>query len=182
MERCSMKRILAAGLAAVAVQPAFAELRPGDVAPDFKVTGALAGQPYPFHLSEYLKKGPVVVYFFPGAFTPGCTLETKLFADAVEEFSAAGATLIGVTRGNTGRLIEFSAKACRNRFPVAAVSRDTVKAYKVSMAFTDWSNRTSYVIAPDGRISLVYSALKPNDHVAKTLEAVKSMQPHPLMR
>lgn len=177
-----MKRILAAGLAAVAVQPAFAELRPGDAAPDFKVTGALAGQAYPFQLSEYLKKGPVVLYFFPGAFTPGCTLETKLFADAVEEFSAAGATLIGVTRGNTGRLAEFSATACRNRFPVAAVSRDTVKAYKVTMSFTDWSNRTSYVIAPDGRIALSYSALRPNDHVARTLEAVKALKPEALVR
>src|SRR5262245_59522238 len=91
---------LAANLAA----PAFAELQVGDTAPDFRLEGALAGQVYDFHLADALKKGPVVIYFFPAAFTEGCTLETKMFADAIEQFSANGATLIGVTRGNTNRL------------------------------------------------------------------------------
>jgi thioredoxin-dependent peroxiredoxin len=175
----SMKRVAAAlGLAVCAVAPASAELQIGDLAPDFRVEGALAGQRYDFHLADALKKGPVVVYFFPAAFTAGCTLETKMFADAIEEFSANGATLIGVTRGNTDRLLEFSAKTCRNRFPVAGVTKQTVRDYKVSMAFTPgWSNRTSYVIAPGGRITLAYTALKPNDHVQKTLEAIRALRP-----
>jgi len=174
-----MKRIVAAlALAACIAAPAIAELQIGDIAPDFQVEGALAGQRYDFHLADALKKGPVVIYFFPAAFTQDCTLETKMFADAIEEFSSYGATLIGVTRGNTNRLREFSARTCRNRFPVAGVSKETVKDYKVSMAFSPgWSNRTSYVIAPDGRITLAYSSLNPNDHVRKTLDAVRALRP-----
>lgn len=173
-----MKRILAAlALSALVAAPAFAALKTGVMAPDFTADGALAGQPFSFHLADALKKGPVVVYFFPAAFTSGCTQETKMFADAADDFAANGATLIGVTRGNTDRLAEFSTETCRNKFPVAAVSEQTVKAYKVSMMLTPgWSDRTSYVIAQDGTIRLAYSALNPKNHVAKTLEAVKALK------
>ena len=100
-----------------------------------------------------------------------------MFADAADEFAANGATLIGVTRGATDRLAEFSTEVCRNKFPVAAVSEQTVKAYKVSTMLTPgWSDRTSYVIAPDGTIKLAYSALNPKNHVSKTLEAVKALK------
>src|ERR1700754_3593240 len=98
-----MKRIvslLAAAVLALSAAPALASLAPNAVAPDFTAQGALGGQPFSFHLADALKKGPVVVYFFPAAFTPGCTTETKLFADSAEQFAAEGATLIGVTRGN----------------------------------------------------------------------------------
>lgn len=172
-----MKHRLAAlaALAAAIALPAFASLKQGAVAPDFTADGALGGQPFSFHLAESLKKGPVVVYFFPAAYTAGCTAETKLFADAADEFAANGATLIGVTRGNVEKLTKFSTEICRSKFPVAAISEKTMKAYKESMAF-GWTDRSSYVIAPDGKIALVYSAMKPDEHVTRTLEAVKALK------
>jgi peroxiredoxin len=155
--------------------PALASLAPNAVAPDFTAQGALGGQPFSFHLADALKKGPVVVYFFPAAFTPGCTTETKLFADSADEFKAAGATLIGITRGNIEKLSKFSTEACRSKFPVAAISEQTMKDYKEAMAL-GWTNRTSYVIAQDGRIAMVYSASKPTEHVARTLAALKTLK------
>jgi thioredoxin-dependent peroxiredoxin len=156
--------------------PADAALAQGASAPDFTAEGALGGQPFSFHLAEALKTGPVVVYFFPAAFTPGCTAETKLFADKADEFAAAGATLIGVTRGNVEQLAKFSTEACRSKFPVAAISKQTMKAYKASMTFSPgWTDRTSYVIAQDGTIVLTYSSGKPDGHVTKTLDAVKAL-------
>ncbi|MBI1359631.1 MAG: redoxin domain-containing protein [Alphaproteobacteria bacterium] len=173
-----MKRTLAVGLAALILVtgPAFASLKAGVQAPDFTAEGALGGQPFTFHLADALKKGPVVVYFFPAAFTPGCTAEAKLFADAADQFKSAGATLIGVTRGNTNQLVRFSMEACRNKFPVAGISKQTMHAYKESMALSPgWTDRTSYVIDMDGRIVLVYSAMKPNEHVTRTLAAVRAL-------
>ncbi len=173
-----MKRTLAVVLAALALAaaPAFASLKTGAQAPDFTAQGALGGQPFTFHLTDALKKGPVVVYFFPAAFTPGCTAEAKLFADAADQFKAAGATLIGVTRGNTDQLMKFSTEACRSKFPVAGISKQTMKAYKELMALSPgWTERTSYVIDVDGRIVLVYSAMKPDEHVTRTLAAVRAL-------
>lgn len=173
-----MKRlILAAAAAALFAAPALAAIKEGAAAPEFTADGALAGSPFSFKLSEALKTGPVVVYFFPAAYTAGCTLETKLFADAADEFKAAGATLIGVTRGNTDRLAEFSKEHCRDKFPVAAVSAETVKAYDVVLgARPDWSDRTSFVIGQDGKVALAYTAMKPDDHVSQTLAKVKALK------
>lgn len=174
-----MKRALAALIAAsfMLAAPAFASLQQGATAPDFTADGALGGQP--FHLADALKKGPVVVYFFPAAYTPGCTLEAKLFADKADEFAANGATLIGVTRGNIGQLTKFSTETCRSKFPVAGISKETMTAYKESMTLSPgWTDRTSYVIAPDGRIVMVYSAMKPDEHITRTLEAVKALKTH----
>jgi peroxiredoxin len=166
---------LALSAGALSAAPAIASLAQNAAAPDFSAQGFLGGQPFSFHLADALKKGPVVVYFFPAAFTPGCTAETKLFADSAEQFAAEGATLIGVTRGNIEKLARFSTEACRNKFPVAAISRQTMNAYKESMAL-GWTNRTSYVIAQDGRIAMVYSAQKPTEHVARTLAAVRALR------
>jgi thioredoxin-dependent peroxiredoxin len=177
-----MKRLFAA--------PAFAALGTGAAAPDLKAVGMLAGKEFTFDLKSELKKGPVVVYFFPAAYTPGCTLETKLFADAADQFKAAGATLIGVTGGarladgtmanakeNLARLAEFSKEHCRDKFPIAAVTPDTIKAFDVVLQQkTDWSDRTSYVIGQDGKVVLAYTAQKPDEHVSKTLEAVKALK------
>jgi len=195
-----MKRLLASlavaaatiGGVAVTAAPAFAALTQGVAAPDFSATGMLGGKEFTFKLSDALKKGPVVVYFFPAAFTPGCTAETKLFADAADQYKAAGATLIGVTGGakladgtmanakdNLARLQEFSAEHCRDKFAIAAVSTDTIKAYNVILpAKPDWSDRTSYVIGKDGKIALAFTDPKANDHVTKTLEAVKALGAH----
>lgn len=187
-----MRKFIAAAVVAVAAavaMPAFAALEQGVAAPDFSAKGMLAGKEFTFKLSDELKKGPVVIYFFPAAYTPGCTAETKLFADHADEFKKAGATLIGVTGGarladgtmagasdNLKRLAEFSAEHCRDKFPIAAVDLATIKAYNVVLpAKPDWSDRTSYVIGKDGKIALAFTDPKADDHVTKTLDALKHL-------
>jgi peroxiredoxin len=172
-----MKRLLAAvALSAALAAPAFAALQPGVKAPDFATTAYLDGKPASFRLSEALKQGPVVLYFFPAAFTDGCTIEAREFALASPEFKAMGATVVGVTAGNTNRLAEFSKSECRDQFAVAAVSGDTIKAYDATLAIKpDLSGRTSYVIAPDGKVLFAYSNLtNPVEHVTRTKAAVKA--------
>lgn len=173
-----MKRLIAAALAAstLLAAPAFAALKPGDKAPDFNSTAYLAGKGTPFQLSKALKKGPVVLYFFPSAYTKGCTIEANEFAVATADFNAMGATVIGVTAGQTERLADFSKEHCRDKFAVAAVTKDTIKAYDAVLAMKpDLSERTSYVIAPDGKIIYAFTDLtNPVEHVAKTKEAVKA--------
>jgi peroxiredoxin len=194
-----MKKLFAvaafAVAAAVAMPAAFAGLPVGEKAPDFDATAAVGGKTYTFKLSDALKKGPVVVYFFPAAFTPGCTEETHQFAEAADKFTAAGATLIGVTGGaktadgkyvnatdNIPRLAEFSAEHCRDKFPIGAVSAATAKAYGVPSEMKEgWTDRTSFVIAPDGKILVSFTNPGANDHVEKTLAAVqawKAANPH----
>lgn len=172
-----MKRLLVAvALSAALAVPAFAALQPGVKAPDFASTAYLDGKPMAFKLSEALKKGPVVLYFFPAAFTDGCTIEAREFALASPEFKAMGATVIGVTAGNTERLAEFSRSECRDQFAVASVSKDTIKAFDATLAIKpDLSGRTSYVIAPDGKVLFAWSNLtNPVEHVTRTKAAVKA--------
>jgi len=172
-----MKKILAcvavmAGLAAV---PAHAALAVGAKAPDFDVKAAQAGKAFDFSLAQALKKGPVVLYFFPAAFTPGCTVEAHEFAEATDKFAAMGATVIGVTSGNVDRVTEFSSVECRNKFAVAAdPDQKVIKAYDAVLTKKpEYSDRTSYVIAPDHTILLSYTDLNPDKHVDLTMEAVK---------
>jgi len=172
-----MKQILLAALAMALVGlPAWASLDVGRAAPDFSAQAAQGGKTFPFTLSEALRKGPVVLYFFPAAFTPGCTIEAHEFADAAAEYRNLGATLIGVTAGNIDRLAEFSVSECRSKFPVAADPNAAIaKTYDATLAvFPGHSNRTSYVIAPDDKVIFVYSDLKPDEHVARTLAALKA--------
>ena len=168
--------VLAAACAAL-TGAAHAALASGAAAPDFAAPAFLAGQPFTFKLADALKKGPVVVYFFPAAHTSGCNIEAHLFAEAADKFKAAGASIIGVTAGNTDQLADFSKETehCSGKFPVAADADGKIaKKYDSSLVFRPgWSDRTSYVIAPDGKIILAYSNLKPDDHVNKTLTAVK---------
>ncbi|MDE2356567.1 MAG: peroxiredoxin [Alphaproteobacteria bacterium] len=167
---------LGAVLAAAFVLPAHAALKVGDTAPDFSAPASQAGKQFPFDLAKALKKGPVVLYFFPAAFTQGCTIEAHEFADASDEYKKLGATLIGVTAGNINRLTEFSVSECRSKFPVAADPDAKIAAeYKSTLAiYPGHSDRTSYVIAPDGKVIFVYSNLNPDQHVTKTLDAVKA--------
>jgi peroxiredoxin len=174
-----MKTLLAAtALVAALATPAFAALKPGSQAPDFTAPAYLAGKPFTYDLAASLKNGPVVVYFFPAAHTSGCNLEAHLFSQAIDSFKAEGATVVGVTAGNTDQLADFSRETehCAGKFPVAADSNTKIaKAYDAVLSLKpDWSNRTSYVIAPDGKILLAYSNLNPNDHVNQTLSAVKA--------
>ncbi len=174
-----MKRLaLAASLAAfslLAAAPALAALKPGDKAPDFTAPAALAGKDFEFKLSKALKKGPVVLYFFPAAYTSGCTAEAHEFAEATPEFEKLGATVIGVTGGNVDRIKDFSKEHCRDKFAVAAANPALIKDYDVKLPLKDnMSNRTSYVIAPDGKVLLAYSDFNFQGHVTKTMDAVKA--------
>jgi peroxiredoxin len=171
--RRTFAAVFALGLAASA---AHAALPVGATAPDFSAQASQAGKQFPFHLAEALKKGPVVLYFFPAAFTSGCTIEAHEFADASEDYKKMGATLIGITAGNINRLTEFSVSECRSKFAVAADPDAKIAGeYKSTLAiYPGHSDRTSYVIAPNGKVLLAYSDLKPDEHVAKTLEAVKA--------
>jgi peroxiredoxin len=181
-----MKRLFAAAVAAsiaLAAAPAFAALSVGAQAPDFSAQASQAGKQFPFRLSDALKKGPVVLYFFPAAFTSGCTIEAHEFAEASTDYQKLGATLIGVTAGNIDRLTEFSVSECRSKFPVAAdPGAKIAESYKSTLAiYPGHSDRTSYVIAPDGKVLFVYSNLGADQHVAKTLDALKAFRAtHPL--
>ena len=172
-----MKSALLGGvlLTALAAGPAIAALTVGAKAPDFTTQAALGGKEFTFSLAAALKKGPVVLYFFPAAFTPGCTQEAYDFAEATDQFNALGATVIGVTAGNANRVTEFSSVECRNKFAVAAdPDEKVIKAYDATLKQKpEWSDRTSYVIAPDGTILFTYTNLDPSQHVAMTMAAVK---------
>ena len=160
--------------------PSFAALKVGANAPDFSAQAYLAGKPFTFKLAEALKKGPVVVYFFPAAHTPGCNLEAHLFSEAIGKFRAQHATVIGVTAGNVDELADFSKETehCGGKFPVAAdPGAKIARQYDALLtAKPEWSSRTSYVISKSGAIVHVYSELNPNKHVQEMLEAVKTLQ------
>ena len=179
-----MKRTLAlAALASLALVAgsAHASLPKGAKAPEFVANGAQAGKPITFDLQKALKNGPVVLYFFPAAFTPGCNIEAETFAEAIPKFKAAGATVIGVTAGNTEQLADFSAKKCAGQFPVAAASAKMKADYDVDLKKPDGSStgltdRTTYVIAPNGKIVMAYSAMKPNEHISNSLAALEALK------
>lgn len=175
------KLTMAAGLGlslAVIAPQGIAALQQGAKAPDFTLSAAQGGKPFNLSLKQTLKKGPVVLYFFPAAFTPGCTLEAHLFAEASDDFNKLGARVVGVTAGNIDRVAEFSKSECRDKFAVAADPGAKVAAkYDSTMRRPDGtmlSNRTSYVIAPNGTILLSYTDSKPQAHVEKTMAAVRA--------
>jgi peroxiredoxin len=172
--------LLAAGLALVLPASANAELAAGAKAPPFIARGALGGKLFTVDLAQALKKGPVVLYFYPKAFTQGCTLEAHAFAEASDDFRAAGATVIGLSNDDFPTLQRFSVEACRDKFAVATATPAVVKAYDVDLVregkSTGLTKRTSYVIGQDGRIRLVHSDMDYKDHVRTTLAAVKAMK------
>jgi peroxiredoxin Q/BCP len=163
---------------ALAAAAAFAALPNGHIAPDFTTQASLAGKPFKFSLADALKKGPVVLYFYPAAFTPGCTVEAHDFAEATEKFAALGATVIGVSHDSIDTLNKFSVSECRNKFAVAAdTDQSIMKAYDAVLAIKpEYANRTSYVIAPNGTIVYSYTALDPGKHVANTMAAVEKLK------
>ena len=158
-------------------QPIAAALPVGAAAPDFRTTGAIAGKPFNLHLKDQLRHGPLVLYFYPKAFTQGCTLEAKAFADAMPEFRKAGARVVGMSADNLDTLKRFSTEACRSAFPVATASPETIKAYDVVLKQKpELTDRTSYVIDRKGKIVMVHSDLDWKDHVSKALAAVRSLK------
>ena len=171
-----MRFVILASALALALAPAAAPaaLRTGARAPDITTMGALAGKPFRLHMREQLRNGPLVLYFFPKAFTQGCTLEAHAFSEAAMDFRRAGARLVGMSTSDQEALTRFSVEACRNAFPVATASPSTVADYDVAWAeHPGLTTRTSYVIAPDGRIIYAYTDPDWRNHVANTLAAVR---------
>lgn len=168
--------LLAFGLAA----PAHAALSEGVVAPALTTQGALAGQPVPFDLAKALAKGPVVLYFYPKAFTQGCTLEAHAFAEAMGDFKAAGASVIGLSADDLPTLQRFSTEECRDAFPVGIATPAIIADWDVRLVMngkqTGLSERVSYVIGRNGKIAMVHSDLDWRDHVRLTLEAVRRLK------
>jgi thioredoxin-dependent peroxiredoxin len=169
-----ISRLLALATALLSTA-AFAALPDGTKAPDFTTQASLAGKPFSFTLSEALKQGPVVLYFYTAAFTKGCTVEAHEFAEATDKFKSLGATVIGVSGDTIETLHKFSVSECRNKFAVASdADQKIMKAYdSVLWLKPDWAKRTSYVIAPTGEIVYSYTALNPNKHVENTMAAVQ---------
>ncbi len=169
-----MKRgFLYALLAGILGLPAEAALKDGALAPMFTTQASLGGKEFTFTLADALKSGPVVLYFYPKAFTSGCTVEAHDFAAATDEFKALGASVIGISNDDIATLNKFSVSECQSKFPVGA-DKDgkIIKSYDAALLFS-YANRTSYVITPDGKVIYSYTALAPDKHVANTMAAVK---------
>ncbi len=189
-----MKRLLLGVLlSAVIAPPAMAALKEGDAAPDFKTQASLAGKAFTFSLKDALKKGPVVVYFYPSAYTGGCNIQAHTFAVNSDKFAAAGATIIGVSLDNITRLNDFSAdpQYCAGKFPTASDADGAIsKSYdlKVGAAHEGakdsrgveighgFAERTTFIVTPDGKIAATIGGLAPAENVDKALEAVQQLK------
>ncbi len=171
-----MKRALALVLMLLSVSwSAQAALDVGEPAPNFAVPAALDGKVFRYSLSDALSKGPVVLYFFPAAFSIGCSIEAHAFAEAMDKFSALGATVIGVSGDDIDTLSRFSSQACQGRFPVASdEARSVMKSYDAQMTTRpEYANRITYIVAPNGTVVYQYASLNPLRHVDKTLAALR---------
>lgn len=188
-----MKRVLLSCLIATAIcLPALAALKDGDSAPDFTAQASLAGKEFKFSLKESLKKGPVVVYFYPSAYTQGCNLQAHTFSVNQEKFAAAGASVIGVSLDNIQRLNQFSAdpEYCAGKFPVASDANGSIaKSYDLSVRQVPGlkdtkgnevdhglAERTTFVVTPDGKIAATIGGMKPDENVMKALETVQQLK------
>jgi peroxiredoxin len=169
---------LACSLVGLLPSLAWSELTVGTMAPAFSSKAAKGGTDITFTLSEALKKGPVVVYFYPKSFTAVCTEEAHLFAEAMAEFEALGVSVIGISTDSIETQREFSRMACRDKFPVAADPKgEVVKAYDVLVRRDSGSilaSRTSYVITPDGKIASVRTARDAPSHIESALAWVRA--------
>jgi peroxiredoxin len=192
-----MRRFLIGTLmASVLAMPVFAALKQGEKAPSFTAEASLAGKEIRFSLTDALKKGPVVVYFYPSAFTGGCNIEAHTFAVNKDKFDAAGATIIGVSQDSIERLNAFSAdpEYCAGKIAVASDADGAIaksydlKASKPGAGMKDtrgveiehaFTERTTFVVKQDGTIAAVFSTsdekISPAQHVEKALEAVQQL-------
>lgn len=190
------KFLLGVAVCSLLSLPAFAVLKPGDTAPNISAPAALAGKEFTFSLDHALRKGPVVLYFYPSAYTKGCDLEAHTFAQEKEQFTAAGATIIGVSADSIARLKVFSSDPdyCAGKFPVvsdqdakiAASYHLATSAHRAGMVDVrgnpidhDFIERVTFVIGKDRRIIAAFSSsddhLTPDEHVKKSLEAVQQL-------
>lgn len=148
----------------------------GETAPQFTAQAAMAGNVIAYSLLDELKKGPVVLYFFPMAFSSGCSIEAHNFAEAMDEYRALGASVIGVSRDDIEVQKKFSVSDCRGKFAVAAdPDQRIMKSYDAVLSMrSDYANRVSYLIEPGGKIVYQYTSLNPAKHVENTLTALRS--------
>jgi peroxiredoxin len=184
--------VLAAASALFAATTAGAALKEGDVAPAFTIPASKAGKAYDFSLKDALKKGPVVVYFYPAAFTKGCSIQAHTFSENSDKFAAAGATVVGVSLDPIAKLNEFSADpdTCAGKIAVASdangkvakaydlVVKDAVAGRKDSRGVdidTGYAERTTFVVDRTGRIAATVGGLAPADNVAQALQAVQKL-------
>ena len=188
-----MKRfLLGCLLSSATILPAAAALPVGHPAPDFQTQASLAGKAFTYSLKEALHKGPVVVYFYPSAFTGGCNIQAHTFAVNSDKFTAAGATVIGVSLDTIGRLNDFSAdpEYCAGKVAVASDADGTIaKSYDLAIREAapgkkdsrgseinhGFAERTTFIVTPDGKIAATLGGLKPAENVAKALEAVQQL-------
>jgi peroxiredoxin len=171
------KLLFALAAASLAASPAIAALKVGEKAPDFTSTGAVGGKEFKIHLADMLKKGPVVLYFFPKAFTSGCTAEAHAFSESISDFEKAGAQVVGMSGDDLKTLHDFSTRECRSAFPVATATPEIQKEYDVAWAaHPGITTRTSYVIDKSGKIVMVHDDLDFSQHVSKSLAAVKALK------
>lgn len=189
-----MKPALFAGLLCSALAlPVFAALKAGDTAPDFKAQASLAGKEFTFSLQDALKKGPVVVYFYPSAYTNGCNMQAHTFATNYEKFAAAGASVVGVSLDDISRLNVFSAdpEFCAGKLPVASDADGSIaKRYDLNVRAASpgmkdtrgnqithgFAERTTFVVVPGGRIAATVGGISPIENVQKALEAVQQLK------
>lgn len=166
--------------AALVCGVAHAALPVGSRAPDFTTQAAIGGKVFPFSLADALRKGPVVLYFYPKSFTAGCTVEAHDFAEAAPRFHALGASVLGISHDDIQTQQRFSVRECRNKFPVAAdADAVVIHKYDAGMAIiSDTARRISYVIAPDGKVLYVYSSFNPDHHVENTLKVIAEWKRH----
>ena len=169
---------LAVFILALCTAPVLASLAVGAKAPAFTLQASQGGNVFTFNLADALVKGPVVLYFYPAAFTKGCTIEAHEFAEAIDQYKSLGAAVIGVSHDPIDKLQKFSVSECRSKFPVAADTDQAVmKEYDAILdKAPQYANRTSYVIAPDGSIIYTYTNLDPTLHVENTLAALKQWE------
>ena len=168
--------VLALGLALAAGVPAGAQLPLHAPAPAFTAQVAQGGTVSLFSLTRALAQGPVVLYFFPKSFTSGCTAEAHDFADHIAAYKALGAQVIGVSGDSIATQVKFSTQECRSKFLVAADPGLKIAGAYDSKVMGLFANRTSYVIAPDGKIAYAYTSLDPDKHVANTLAALRELR------
>ena len=164
---------------ALAAAPALAQLDTGIAAPQFSAQASMGGSDFTFNLQDALKKGPVVLYFYPAAFTTGCTKEAHEFADHIADYQKYNATVIGVSEDDIATLDKFSVSECRSKFAVAADTQGKIaQEYDAMLTTTPkmYANRTSYVIGQDGKVVYAYTALDPSQHVQNTLDALKKLE------
>lgn len=188
-----MNKLLVGALSLVLSSTAFAALKQGDSAPDFTTEASLAGKAFSYSLKDALKKGPVVVYFYPSAYTGGCNLQAHTFAVNKEKFDAAGATIVGVSLDSISRLNDFSADPnyCAGKIAVASDADGKIaKSYdlrigeaKVTAKDTrgiaidhGFAERTTFVVTPDNKIAAVIGDMTPDENANKALEVIQQLK------